>query len=195
MYKKCNKCKEEKNLNLFYKKKDSKDGYTNQCKACIREYCNLNKDIIRIKKQKHNKIYYEIRKDDIIKYQKEYRELNKEKVSNAKRKYAELHALEIAEYKKRYQESNPAKMNAIRAKRRSAKLQATPSWLTKQDYKQIEEFYKEAQRLKLETGQEYHVDHIVPLQGKKVCGLHVPWNLQVLEASENRKKSNKLLEE
>jgi 5-methylcytosine-specific restriction endonuclease McrA len=73
------------------------------------------------------------------------------------------------------------------------KINATPAWLTKEDHVQIQELYEIAQAFKLYTGQQYHVDHIVPLQGKNVCGLHVPWNLQVLEASENIRKSNKLL--
>ncbi|MEQ6358083.1 hypothetical protein ABNX05_26230, partial [Lysinibacillus sp. M3] len=55
----------------------------------------------------------------------------------------------------------------------------------------IEWFYQEAKRLFKDTGVAHHVDHIVPLQGKYVSGLHVPWNLQILTALEISKKSNK----
>jgi hypothetical protein len=95
------------------------------------------------------------------------------------------------EYQKAYQLANPNKMNAIAAKRRARKLCATPAWLTTEQHKQILAFYIEAKRLEQETGVRYHVDHIVPLQGDAVCGLHVPWNLQVLTATENLKKYNK----
>lgn len=86
---------------------------------------------------------------------------------------------------------NPAKRSAISAKRRATKLLATPSWLTKDDIKKIESFYILAKNLTLSTGIRHDVDHIVPLRGKNVSGLHVPWNLQVLTSYENGSKGNK----
>jgi hypothetical protein len=94
-----------------------------------------------------------------------------------------------------YNRNNRAACNALLAKRRARKLEATPSWLSKQHFEAIKEFYKEAKRLEDLFGELYHVDHIVPLQGAHVCGLHVPWNLQVLTASENCSKSNKLTQD
>lgn len=55
----------------------------------------------------------------------------------------------------------------------------------------IKEIYKQAKKLSKETGIEYHVDHIAPLQGELICGLHVEWNLEIIPATENLKKSNK----
>lgn len=80
--------------------------------------------------------------------------------------------------------NNRDKHNFKEAKRRAAKLNATPNWLSNEDWTKIKEIYETCP-----SG--YHVDHIVPLQGAEVSGLHVPWNLQHLAARENIIKGNR----
>ena len=92
---------------------------------------------------------------------------------------------------KKWREDNLAKHNANGAKYRASRLLATPKWLNKEHLEKIEEFYKEAENLTKITGIKYTVDHIIPLQGKDVCGLHVPWNLQVITQTENIRKLNR----
>lgn len=87
-----------------------------------------------------------------------------------------------------YQKDNRHKDRAWQSKRRATKYNATPTWA---DLRAIADVYSEALRLTAETGIAHHVDHIVPLQSKFVCGLHVPANLQVLEATMNNSKGNR----
>lgn len=81
---------------------------------------------------------------------------------------------------------NPGKRAALIAGYRAAKKKATPSWLTPAQRKEIRQFYLDAEARE----DEWHVDHIVPLKGENVCGLHVPWNLQLLTGDDNRRKRN-----
>jgi hypothetical protein len=83
---------------------------------------------------------------------------------------------------------NAARKAADVAWRRAALRRATPSWVNRDELVQIYRSAKEAQR---NTGKKMHVDHIVPLVSPIVCGLHVPWNLQVLFYKDNHSKSNK----
>lgn len=82
---------------------------------------------------------------------------------------------------------------ANRANRRDLQAQATPKWLTNIQKAQIAEFYEIAKTKEMQTGQKYHVDHIIPINGQNVCGLHVPWNLQIITATENLSKGNRML--
>jgi hypothetical protein len=85
-----------------------------------------------------------------------------------------------------------AKAFARSAERRARKLQAMPRWLTEEQKRAIQVIYLYARGASEVFGQELHVDHIIPLAGKDVCGLHVPWNLQVMAGEANRAKSNKM---
>ena len=93
-------------------------------------------------------------------------------------------------YKKVWVKSNPDKVLANKAKRRSSEIQRTPLWLNSGHWFEIDSVYKYSSALR-GIGLNYHVDHIVPLQGKMVSGLHTPWNLQVIYATENFRKGNK----
>ena len=90
-----------------------------------------------------------------------------------------------------YKKANPHKSAALLAKRRAAKKHRTPSWLTLDQLWMIEQAYELAALRSKATGFAWHVDHICPLQGKDVSGLHVPWNLQVIPWRDNLSKSNK----
>ena len=116
---------------------------------------------------------------------------NPEKAAERKRNWKKKNPDKQREHQKTYKAKNRYKFNAYNGKRRAAKLLRTPNWLTPDDLFFIEEAYHLA-KLRTETlGISYHVDHILPLQGKKVSGLHVPNNLQVIPAKINLQKSNK----
>ena len=94
----------------------------------------------------------------------------------------------VSEWQKRNLEVGCAKTQAYQAR----KSQALPPWLTQEDLSKMKSVYKMCRSVGKKTGTKHQVDHIVPLNGETVCGLHVPWNLQILSAYENRTKSNKL---
>ena len=84
-----------------------------------------------------------------------------------------------------YKKNNPQKYTQSSAKHKAAKLLRCPNWLTELHLTQIQIFYDSARALTAEFGIPMEVDHIIPLQGKNVSGLHVPWNLQVITKKEN----------
>ena len=89
---------------------------------------------------------------------------------------------------------NPARMKANKIKYENKRSQATPKWLTDEHWAAMNAMYAEARRLTQETGVRHEVDHIHPINGKTLSGLHVPWNLQILTQAQNVAKSNRYAE-
>ena len=138
-------------------------------------------------------------------YQRQYRLKNRERLASYKKAWVESNLEKVKEdnknrylekkdeikaYVSAYKKLNPAKANANKAKRKAAKTQRTPKWLTDIDFERIETQYRLAGILTKLHNEPWHVDHVIPLQGKFVSGLHVPSNLQVLRGSENCSKQN-----
>lgn len=88
-----------------------------------------------------------------------------------------------------WKERNPGKVAADRMFRLATELMATPKWV---DRSAIDSIYKKSAEVTMATGIKHHVDHIYPLRGRGFVGLHVPWNLQILTASENCSKGNRI---
>lgn len=116
---------------------------------------------------------------------------NRSQYAAAQKRWTDKNLEYVKNQTKKYRKEHPGWMAAQCAKRRATKLNATPSWLSEDDFWMMEEAYHLAALRTKVTGIKWDVDHIVPLQNKKVCGLHVPWNLQVITASENYRKNNR----
>jgi hypothetical protein len=117
-------------------------------------------------------------------YYQEYALANKEVIAEDKRRWIKADRERFKATQKRWTSKNTKKILARVRKYQASKINATPKWLDIEQFKQIEAMY-------INCIKGYEVDHIVPLQGDQVCGLHVPWNLQYLPMSVNRRKGNK----
>lgn len=149
------------------------------------------------------KKYDEKNRDKRSAYAKQYRKDNPEKVKALLQSWIKANPEKIKGYmqkaSKAWHERNPDYLKdhykankeryvAARARRRAAQDSATPSWLTAVDKAMIQEMYDVSEARYIQTGIKHHVDHIVPINGKNVAGMHVPWNLQVITAHENLSK-------
>jgi 5-methylcytosine-specific restriction endonuclease McrA len=99
----------------------------------------------------------------------------------------------LREYRNAWKANNKTQVLADNKVRRRKHREATPPWLTRKQKSEIRQLYQIAITMTQTTGEQYVVDHIVPLRSHEVCGLHVPWNLRVITQEENLKKSNKLV--
>lgn len=168
----CKKCQQLKPLSSFSKNERYADGYVNWCKECHREA---------------NRVWYEQNKERNKKRAIEWAKANPDAVKAAQKRHNQKNKEQRAAKNFAWAQANRPKRNATMARRKAAKLRATPGWANQ---KAIGIIYAEAMRQQEETGIRKHVDHIVPLQSKIVCGLHVESNLQILDGAENESKRN-----
>ena len=135
--------------------------------------------------------WHDSNRGKVCKTKKQYKVRHRDKYLAQKREFYEKNKDVWREYTRQWKDANPEKVLASRARRRADEIQRTPLWLTDTDYVEIRNMYRLAIARTNETGIRWHVDHIIPLKGKNVSGLHVPQNLRVITASENMRKSNK----
>ena len=173
--KRCTHCHQEKPFEAFYTSLTNKSGYTSWCKVC---------------ESNRNKAKNQANRESRLVKAKEWRDANKDKQTVAIQVWREANVQKLAETYRDWAKRNKGKVNAKWMQREAAKKCRTPSWLDAQMKQQIEVEYSLAAWCTEVMNEPYHVDHIVPLQGKTVSGLHVPWNLQVIPAKLNQQKSN-----
>jgi hypothetical protein len=178
----CSKCGVSKPLSRFGKHKKCKDGLHPSCKDCKylvdKAYREANKERLRKLKSEH----YFKNKESIQKKQRAYYEENAERIKAYSRNWGK-------EYRNR--EYVRSKHCATQGARRAMKVSATPLWA---NLGCVGIFYRERDWISDIINTVYHVDHVVPLQGDDVCGLHVETNLRIIPAEENLSKSNKFEE-
>jgi hypothetical protein len=158
------------------------------CKPCSKiksaEYRLANKE----KVLQYQKTKYERHRLKIIERNKEYARLNKKEVKIRAKSIYNRDREKILAQKRVYNQANKDKLYALNGLARAAKRNACPTWV---DRAEIKCFYDQARALSKETGIKHHVDHIIPLKSKIVCGLHVPQNLVVITATDNLRKGNR----
>lgn len=182
----CNTCGETKPLTSFHKKAASPDGLQRTCKTCVKKanavWYAKNSDRVKANvaewqrrnpaaRKAHGAAWRAAHAESKKAYDDGWRHRNPEKV------YARV---------KNWTMQNPGKVNARNAKRRAAQLRAIPPWA---DIGKIRVIYEMAAEMRA-SGFDVHVDHVVPLQGEMVCGLHVQTNLRIIHASANVAKGN-----
>jgi len=176
---KCNTCFKKKSIQEYYLKSNGKIT-DHRCKYCTskykKEYRSDNYDRVRNQED----VWKHDNKEAIKQSQDKYRENNKEVCNKRNRDY----------YKK-----NIHTQRARIAAKRVLRLDRYKFKLSKTDESKIKSIYKMCNNISKKTGVPHHVDHIVPLLGELVSGLHVPWNLQVIPAKDNLTKGNKFIED
>jgi hypothetical protein len=157
--------------------------YREASKARHKKWCEDNADY----KKEYDRQYYLANQEKIKARSKSYVDANKEAKRLADKEYYQKNKEKIKANVSKWQKANRSRCTENGARYDASKIQATPKWA---NIERIKCYYSVASMLNREGLEVWTVDHIVPLRGKKVCGLHVENNLRVITKSENSSKRN-----
>lgn len=218
--KRCYGCQEFKLLESFSRRKSNADGLQDKCKPCVnaylkdwrdrnlerkrqmdRDYAAANRERARTKtrlwvlanpdrKKENDRAYVEANKERLQLQSAIYRAENRDEIQAKKRRHRIENREQILAKQKAWKAANKGKVLANVAFRKARKRQATPPWLTVEQRRQMRDLYETAEIFRANMNDDFHVDHIIPINHPLVCGLHVPWNLQILTAADNLRKGN-----
>ncbi len=174
----CSKCKDAKPVEAFTPRVDRPGKHLSACKDCYAR-------IWREKNPTPSKPPAKCKRQSA----REYAQRNPDKVNARSKAWRAANAEKRAEYQKAWNEANRGKRTATQIERQARQIRATLPTASREALIAI---YERSEHLSQLTGVRHHVDHIVPLKGKTVCGLHVPWNLRCIPARENIAKGNRL---
>jgi hypothetical protein len=177
----CTKCKTGKPVAEFYTNKRMKDGLNTFCIPCHKA------DNLARKRRNRSDPQFKAAENAT---KREYRSRTTEHRRLYMQVWRTTNAMGCRQYGREYRQKNKAFCLALWHRRQKELLQRTPPWLTAEDAWIIQEIYLLAEVRTKATGAPWHVDHIIPLRGRTVSGLHVPANLQVIPWYENLRKSN-----
>ena len=148
------------------------------CKACVAAY---------------NKAYRNAHAVEISMQKAQWKLANKERVAKNDKAYAQKNPDKRTLARKKWVLENPGKDTAAKALNTQKRKKRTPAWLTADNHWMLEQAYELAALRTKMFGFPWHVDHVIPLNGKNVSGLHTPYNLQVIPGVENLRKGNKMV--
>lgn len=204
MSKVCSRCEESKPVEAFGKNKTKTDGLVVWCRTCTveyrKEYYAKNKEKVKeCQKRYRAKNIEKVKALDKKRYEKNKEKIKEQTIKNKDRRakvyraWREANKEKRQEYQKEWHKNNPDKARHYANMRHAVRMQRTPCWLTEYDRALIQRKYTLASRKTESTGERWVVDHILPLQGKLVSGLHVPANLRVVKEITNLRKHNKYI--
>lgn len=143
-------------------------------------------------------------KEKVLEYQKQYRESHKDENASYKREYYATYKEELnkecSERQRQKPEATRARIKKYKstdkgklqsqAQRNARRKREKLASLDRAFHKEVLKVYLQCKNISKTTNILYEVDHIIPISHPDVCGLHVPWNLQIIPQAENRAKGN-----